>query len=183
MDTGENHADLSDAYASIPFEMKKVSQYFNKEVLTQITESDLFNHAHHIRKICGDRSFLRAYHLLEENQRVDQLEQALVRNDFKLFDQLIIESGNSSALYLQNVICDFEKQSLMLALAMAQSYLRDAGSYRIHGGGFAGTILAFVPKEYVLSFCKFMELMFMENCCQELFIRPVGTYVFNYDGS
>lgn len=172
----ESHADLSDEYSKIPGEMKKDAGVFGKEVLSQITLRDLMEHGAEVRQKCGDRAFLRAYHFLNETDRVVDEVKALEAKDMESFLKLIKESGHSSWMYLQNVIPvnAIEHQSLAVGLAMSEYLLGDRGAWRVHGGGFAGTIQAFVPLEETDHYVEEMEKLFGEGSCFRLRIRDVG---------
>ncbi len=176
VDTKGDHADLSDEYGLMPYEMKEVANFFNKEVLSEITLDDLLNNIDEIKKTCSDRAILRAIHFLNETDRVVEEVNALKNNDLDKFKTLIIESGYSSYMYLQNVYSDYKKQNLSLALAVSEQILKDSGAYRVHGGGLAGTIQAFVKKDIVDKYIKQMNKLFGENCCHILSIRSVGGY-------
>ena len=176
IDSGADHADLTDEYAAVPGEIKAVAAYFGKEVLTQIEESTFFAAIPALRKTCGDRAVLRAVHFYQENQRVPQQVAALERGDFATFLKLVKESGHSSYMYLQNVIpagCK-QHQGVALALAMCEHYLQGKGAYRVHGGGFAGTVQAFVPFEILEEFCAGIDSVLGEGACHVLRIRPQG---------
>ncbi len=176
IDTRASHADLTDEYAAIPNEIKAVAAYFGKEVLTQIQESDFYAAIPVLREICGDRAVLRAIHFYQENARVPQQVAALEQGDFDTFLGLIKESGHSSYMYLQNVIPAGYKahQDVALALALCQHYLQGKGAYRVHGGGFAGTVQAFVPFDILDSFRAGIDAVLGEGACHVLRIRPQG---------
>ena len=141
VDTKGSHADLTDEYAAIPMEMKKVANYFGKEFLREVDEEDFFNDIAGARKACQDRAVLRAIHLFEENKRVDQEVKALNNSDFETFKKVVKESGDSSYKFLQNVYanCDVQNQSVSIGLAMSEKIIGRNGVCRVHGGGFAGT--------------------------------------------
>ena len=176
IDTRASHADLTDEYAASPNEIKAVCSQFGKEVLTQIDEKDFFAAIPELRKTCGDRAVLRAVHFYQENARVPKQVAALEQGDFETFLKLIKESGYSSYMYLQNVIPAGykENQDVALALAMCEHFLAGKGAYRVHGGGFAGTIQAFVPFEILDSFVAGMDSILGEGACHVLSIRPQG---------
>jgi len=176
IDTRASHADLTDEYAAIPNEIKAVCAYFGKEVLTQIDEKDFFAAIPALREKCGDRAVLRAVHFYQENARVPKQVAALEQGDFETFLKLIKESGYSSYMYLQNVIPAGykEHQDVALALAMCEYFLAGKGAYRVHGGGFAGTVQAFVPFEILDSFVAGMDSILGEGACHVLAIRPQG---------
>ncbi len=176
IDTKGDHADLTADYAAIPNEMKAVAQYFSVPVLRQICKQDIILNINPLRKRFGDRAVLRALHFFEENKRVDKLVNALKRDDFKAFLDSINESGNSSYKYLQNIFsCSHvEQQGLGIGLNIAEFALERKGASRVHGGGFAGTIQAFVPFELLKEFKMEMEKVFGTDSCHVLKIRPVG---------
>ena len=176
IDTRASHADLTDEYAAIPNEIKAVCAHFGKEVLTQIDEKDFFAAIPVLREKCGDRAVLRAVHFYQENARVPKQVAALEQGDFETFLKLIKESGYSSYMYLQNVIPAGykEHQDVALALAMCEHFLAGKGGYRVHGGGFAGTVQAFVPFEILDRFVAGMDSILGEGACHVLSIRPQG---------
>ena len=176
IDSGADHADLTDEYAAIPGEIKAVAAYFGKEVLTQIDEADFYAAIPELRKTCGDRAVMRAVHFYQENARVPQQVAALESGDFDRFLQLIKTSGYSSYMYLQNVIPAGYKahQDVAVALALCEHYLQGKGAYRVHGGGFAGTVQAFVPFEILEQFVAGIDAALGTGACHVLFIRPQG---------
>ena len=176
VDSGADHADLTDEYAAIPGEIKAVAACFGKDVLTQIEEKEFFAAIPVLREKCGDRAVLRAVHFYQENARVPKQVAALERGDFDTFLKLVKESGYSSYMYLQNVIPAGYKahQDVALALAMCEHFLAGKGAYRVHGGGFAGTVQAFVPFEILDAFCAGIDGVLGEGACHVLSIRPQG---------
>ena len=176
IDSGADHADLTDEYAAITLELKAICAHFGKDVLTQIDEADFYAALPVLRKECGDRAVLRAVHFYRENARVPQQVAALEAGDFGTFLKLIKESGYSSYMYLQNVIPAGYKQhqDVALALAMCEQFLQGKGAYRVHGGGFAGTVQAFVPFEILESFRAGIDGILGEGACHVLSIRPQG---------
>ena len=172
--TGGSHADLTDHYAAIPREMKEVAACFGQETLRGLTLSDLMDRIGELRGRVSDRALLRAFHFVTENDRVPEQVAALKENRMEDFLRLITESGRSSCMYLQNIYAANDDQSLSLALCMAEQMLKGRGAWRIHGGGFAGTTLNFVPLERVPEFVRRMEDAFGAGACQVLNIRPVG---------
>ena len=176
VDSRASHADLTDEYAAIPGEIRKVSAYFGKEVLRQIPEEDFYKEIANLRKACGDRAVMRAIHFYQENARVPQQVAALKRGDFETFLRLEKQSGYSSYMYLQNVIpagCK-EHQDMAIALALCERLLQGRGAYRVHGGGFAGTVQAFVPMELLDSFRTGIDRVLGDGACHVLSIRPEG---------
>ena len=176
IDSGADHADLTDEYAAIPGECKAVAAYMGKEVLTEIDEADFYAKIPELRKECGDRAAMRAIHFYQENARVPKQVAALEQGDFETFLKLIKESGYSSYMYLQNVIPAGykEHQDVAVALAVCEHFLAGRGAYRVHGGGFAGTIQAFVPYDILDSFVAGMDGILGEGACHVLSIRPQG---------
>ncbi len=176
IDSGADHADLTDEYAAIPGEIKAVAAYFGKDVLSQIDEKDFFTAIPELRKLCGDRAVMRCIHFYQENARVPKQVAALERGDFPAFLQLIKESGMSSWMYLQNVIPAGYKlrQDVAVSLALCEHYLQGKGAFRVHGGGFAGTVQAFVPFEILESFRAGIDAALGEGACHILSIRPHG---------
>ena len=176
IDSGADHADLTDEYAAIPGEIKAVAACFGKEVLTQIDETEFFAAIPQLRAKCGDRAVLRAVHFYQENARVPKQVAALEQGDFDAFLKLIKESGYSSYMYLQNVIPAgyTVHQDVAVALALCEHYLQGKGAYRVHGGGFAGTVQAFVPFEILDSFRAGIDGVLGEGACHVLSIRHQG---------
>ncbi len=177
VNTGGNHADLTDDYASIPAEMKSVAAHFGKPFLREVSQEELIAAIPALRKTVGDRAILRALHFLAENRRVGAQKAALSAGDLDGFFENVIASGRSSFCYLQNVYTskNLTEQGLSLALCLAESTLGDKkAAWRVHGGGFAGTIQAFVPTEEVEHFRAVMDAAFGEGRCMVLRIRPVG---------
>ena len=176
IDSGADHADLTDEYAAVPGEIKAVAAYMGKEVLTQIDEKDFYAKVPELRKACGDRAVMRCIHFYQENARVPKQVEALEKGDFDAFLKLIKESGHSSYMYLQNVIPAGYKQhqDVAVALGLAEHYLNGRGAYRVHGGGFAGTIQAFVPYDILDEFVAGMDAALGKGACHVLSIRPQG---------
>jgi galactokinase len=175
-DTGGNHADLNDEYASLPTEMKSVAAQFGKNVLRQVTLEQVLENIPQMRGKVSDRAILRAIHFERDNARVAEQVAALEKGDFKAFLQMVIASGQSSYMYNQNVypVNNVEEQGLSLALALSDIVLGNEGAWRVHGGGFAGTIQAFVPEALLDTYVKTVENAFGEGKCWKLFIRPQG---------
>ena len=176
IDSGADHTDLTDEYAAIPGELKEVCAFFGKEVLTQIPEHEFYAAIPTLRKVCPDRAVLRAIHFYQDNARVPRQVAALRSGDFDSFLSLVKQSGYSSYLYLQNVIPAgyTEHQDVALALALCEHYLQGRGAYRVHGGGFAGTVQAFVPFDLLESFRSGMDAALGQGACHVLSIRPQG---------
>lgn len=176
IDSGADHADLTDEYAAIPYEMKKVAQVFGKEVLREVDEKLFMENIAKVREKCGDRAILRAMHFYADNNRAILEAEALKKGDFKKFLEIVTESGKSSYMYLQNVsVCGSSThQAVGLVLALCDKFLENKGAYRVHGGGFAGTVQAFVPLNMVTEFKTKIEKAIGKDCCHILSIRPVG---------
>ena len=176
VDTGGNHADLTGDYASIRLEMNSVAEYFGKNVLRQVDEKEVFENIGEIRKKTGDRAIERAIHFYNENKRVEKLAKALSDGNFDEFKNIIIESGKSSYMYNQNcfTLSNPDEQPVALALCICEELLKDKGAYRVHGGGFAGTIQAFVPETEADGFVSSMRKVFGENSCYILKVRSHG---------
>lgn len=172
--TGGSHADLTDHYAAIPAEMKEVARAFGQPVLRGLRTEDLLERIGSLREKLSDRAIMRAFHFIQEDERVPRQVAALKEDRIGDFLQLIRESGRSSYMYLQNVFADIRDQSLSLALCMAEEMLEKDGAWRIHGGGFAGTTLNFVPLAQVDAFVKTMNSAFGDKACHVLNIRPEG---------
>ena len=177
VNTGGNHADLTDDYASVPAEMKSVAAYFGKSVLREVDEAEFYANISALRESVGDRAILRALHFFGENKRVAAQKAALDSGDLDAYFAQVIASGKSSFCYLQNVYTtkNLKEQGLSLALCLAEGYLADKrAAYRVHGGGFAGTIQAYVPMADVDGFRALMDGVFGEGKCIVLRIRPEG---------
>ena len=172
--TGGSHANLTDEYAAIPAEMKSVAECFGQRVLRGLTIEQLADRIDELRTRVSDRAILRAFHFIQEDARVPGQVAALKEDRIGDFLRLIRESGRSSYMYLQNIYADPADQSLSLALCLAGGMLFPNGAWRIHGGGFAGTTLNFVPIDRVDAFVSMMEKAFGKNACKVLSIRPVG---------
>lgn len=178
VDTGGSHADLTEDYASIPREMKSVAAQFRRQVCRQISEHELLSRLAELRSSVGDRAILRALHFLHENRRVDLQAEALRKRDMQGFLRLVGESGSSSFRWLQNCFTPHavREQGIPLALALAEEFIRRyEGACRVHGGGFAGTILVFLPRARVEEFRSLMESVFGSGCVKVLRVRPQGS--------
>lgn len=176
LDSGADHANLTESYAEIPREMRAVAAAFGKSYLREVDENEFAQALPSLRSSLGDRACLRAMHFFTENNRVPQQATALQEGRFDDFLALVNASGRSSALYLQNVSVagSIQAQELMMTLALCERYLGAHGASRVHGGGFAGTALAFVPKERLQDFRSYIEAVLGAGACHELSIRPVG---------
>jgi len=176
IDSGADHADLTDEYAAVPGEIKAIAACFGKEVLTQIPVEEFYAAIPSLRKACGDRAVMRAIHFYQENERVPKQVAALENGDFAAFLSLVKQSGYSSYMYLQNVIPAGYKQhqDVAVSLALCEHYLGGLGAYRVHGGGFAGTVQAFVPFEILDTFVAGIDAVLGKGACHVLSIRPQG---------
>ena len=176
IDSRADHADLTDEYAAITQELKAVCKHFGKEVITEIPEAEFYRAIPDLRRECGDRAVMRAIHEYNENRRVPQQVACLEQGDFEGFLKLVKESGESSWMYLQNVIPAgyVQQQAMAVALGLCQHYLQGRGAYRVHGGGFAGTVQAFVPFDLLESFRAGIDDALGEGACHVLSIRPQG---------
>ena len=178
VNTGGSHDDLTPDYAAIPAEMRAVAAYFGEENLRRVLPESFVQAIPQLRKKLGiphaDRAIMRAAHYFAENRRVAEQAAALQRDDLKEFFQLIIESGRSSYCYLQNIFARTENQELSMALMLGEMKLAKDGAWRVHGGGFAGTTLNFVPQKHLESFVHEMEAVFGAHSCNILDIRPIG---------
>ena len=176
VNTGGNHADLTCEYAAVPAEMKSIAKHFDCDVLRQVSIPEFYAKIPELREQYGDRAVLRAIHFFDENDRAQQEKDALKSGDLDRFLALVKESGRSSYMKLQNVYSSLNvaEQGLSLALAMTEHILGEHGAWRVHGGGFGGTIQAFVPMGRLEDYRKQMESVFGENTCYVLNIRPVG---------
>ena len=178
VNTGGNHADLNEDYASVPAEMKGVAAVFGKKALRGLKEDDIISKLPEIREKLGDRAALRALHFIRENERVKEQKDALQNKDIDRFLMLAKESGDSSYKYLQNVYTTKNpyEQGLSLALCMTEGFLKGSkGAYRVHGGGFAGTVQAYVPAELTDEYKAYMERIFGTDSCSVLHVRAEGT--------
>ncbi len=176
VDTKGSHADLTPEYAAIPPEMKSVAKFFGKSELRDITREQLWENISEIRGKCGDRAVSRALHFFDENERVEREAEALGSGDFDAFLREVTDSGNSSFKYLQNIFApsSVREQGMVLGLYTAERVLNGRGACRVHGGGFAGTIQAFVPDDLLDKFTSDMEQLFGAGSCYHLYIRPLG---------
>lgn len=176
IDSGADHADLTDEYAAIPLELKKICTLLGKGVLREIPEAEFMAAIPKLRCEVGDRAILRALHFYGDNERVPRQAEALEKGDLETFLALVKESGRSSWMYLQNIVpCGSkEHQEMAVALAMCDKLLAGRGAYRVHGGGFAGTVQAFVPEDMLEEFRNGINAALGEGRCHVLSIRPVG---------
>jgi galactokinase len=178
-DVGGGHDDAASQaeYASLPTEMKAVAAELGAKVLRQVTLEQIVEKIPEIRKVTGDRAILRAYHFQGDNQRVVEQVAALENNDFQAFLKMVVESGYSSYMYNQNIfdVVHKDEQVVSLALALSEMILKGKGAWRVHGGGFGGTIQAFVPQELLNKYVSTLEHVYGEGSCHKLFIRAKGS--------
>ncbi len=177
VNTGGNHADLNEDYASVPAEMKAVAALLGKEVLRGVTEEQIREKIPELREAVGDRAILRALHFVEENKRVLVARDALKAGDVPAFLDVVTASGRSSFMYLQNVytVKNVREQGLSLALALTDRALAGQDcAFRVHGGGFAGTIQVFLRREHADEYCDRIESVFGKGAAMRLRIRPLG---------
>ncbi len=178
IDSGADHADMTGEYAAVPGELRALSALFGKTVLREVPESEFFAALPEIRHKVPDRAILRAVHFYQENNRVRAQAAALRNNDFDTFLRLVSESGRSSWMYMQNVIPAgaVEHQDMGVALALCDTLLKGRGAFRVHGGGFAGTVQAFVPIDMLDDFKAGIEAALGAGSCHVLSIRDKGSY-------
>ena len=181
--TGKGHADLSADYSSVPIEMKKVAQFFGKEVLSQVTEEEVIGNLSEVRRFAGDRSVLRALHFFEENKRVEAEVSALKENRFGDFLANITASGNSSWKWLQNCFTNsnYQEQGITVTLALTELFIaeKQKGACRVHGGGFAGVVMAMLPNELVDEYIGYIEGCTGKGSAFRMGIRPYGAICVN----
>lgn len=177
INAGGSHANLTPEYAAIPGEMGAVAQFFGKDVLREVEPYEFYASLSKLRAAVSDRAILRAMHFFAEDARVSKQADALRRGDIDAYRELMLDSGRSSYTRLQNIhpALDDGERSVALALAVSEELLaKDGGAWRVHGGGFAGTIQALVPVTVLETYHEKMESLFGSDCCFELSIRPVG---------
>ena len=176
IDSGADHADLTEEYAAIARELKQLCAFFGKEYLREIPEAEFIAALPRLRDAVSDRAILRAMHVYRDNERVEAQVQALKTGDVDTFLRLVTQSGHSSWMYLQNVYPAgaIQKQPVAYALALCDMLLQGRGAYRIHGGGFAGTVQAFVPCDMLTDFKNGIETALGAGSCHVLNVRPQG---------
>lgn len=177
IDSGADHADLTDEYATIPSDMRAAAEFFGKEYLREVDVNEFFASIKPLReKLKNDRAVLRAFHFMRENQTAQDEVEALKNDDFEKFLSLVKRSGRSSYMYLQNIYASSmpKSQAVAVSLALCDELLGERGAYRVHGGGFAGTVQAFVPMDMLDEFKEKIEAVLGEGMCHILAIRPVG---------
>ena len=176
VDSGADHADLTDEYAAIPVECRQVAAFFGKEVLRDVDEAAFYAQLKEVRAATSDRAILRAIHFFGENKRVQQQFAALQAGDFDAFLRMVTESGRSSWMYLQDITPAgaIQHQDMAVALALCDRLLQGSGAFRVHGGGFAGTVQAFVPLAKLEQFRSGIEAVLGQGACHVLSIRAEG---------
>ena len=176
IDSKASHADLTDEYAAVPKDMKAIAGHFGQTALRDVPEETFYKNISTLRQLYGDRPVLRAIHFYEDNRRVGEQVKALQNNDFDTFLQLVRQSGQSSWMYLQNVVPAgyIAHQDMAIALAVCHKLLGERGAYRVHGGGFAGTVQAFVPDDMLDTFRVGIDAVLGQGACHVLSIRPYG---------
>jgi len=183
VNTGGNHVDLTEDYASVPSEMKAVAAAFKADVCREITLADVLSNIKKLRSAVGDRAIMRAIHFFAENERIDAQVRSLEKGKFKTFLSLVNDSGNSSFKWLQNCYTtkNIFMQGISLALCLTEDYLKKngPGACRVHGGGFAGTIQVFLPEKFLTGYQKIMQSVFGNRSVLRLNIRSQGTIHLN----
>ena len=176
IDSGADHADLSDEYSAIPMEMREVAAELGAEVLRDADENTFREKLAEIRQKTGDRAVVRAFHFFRDSKRAVEEAELLQKGEFRKFLRLVKESGQSSVMYLQNVRVEgrLRQQEVLYTLAACDMLLGESGAFRVHGGGFAGTVQAFVPNELLEEFRRGMEQMVGAGRCHVLSIRSAG---------
>jgi galactokinase len=176
IDTGGDHSDLNEDYASVEKEMKSVARQLGGKVLREFSRTEILENIGSLRGKVSDRALLRALHFQNDNQRVAEQVQALEAGRIRDFLRLVRESGESSWMLNQNCYSErhIDSQGISLALALTAQVLKE-GAWRVHGGGFAGTVQVFVPEDSLNSYREQVQAVFGQNACHEIFIRPVGT--------
>lgn len=184
VDTGGNHADLNEDYAALEHEMKSVAGALGGKVLRDFTMQDVIGNVCFLRNTVNDRAILRAIHFFLDDTRVVEQVDALQTGNFPRFLQLLIASGYNSWMYCQNcyLSSNYQEQGVSIGLAITEQMLKGCGGWRVHGGGFAGTIQAFVPKDRLDVYLQSMRMIFGANSCHELTIRPLGTLCLDLNG-
>lgn len=179
VDTKASHEGLTNEYAAIPYEMSKIANHYGKSKLREVNEEEFYKDINILREKYGDRAILRAIHFFEENKRVYDCVKKLQEDNFIEFKSIIKSSGDSSYKYLQNVFSqhNINEQSMSIALFMTEKILGNHGVFRVHGGGFAGTIQAFVDEDYVQAYKQSIENVFGKGSCLVLKIRKYGAMV------
>ena len=183
IDSGADHADLTDCYAAITRELAAIDAFFGVSALRDVNEADFYASLPVLRRLFGDRAVLRAMHVFDENLRVQKAREALLSNDFQTFLDLLNASGESSYTMLQNVIAEghVNAQAVAFVICYAKRLLKGRGAVRVHGGGFAGTVLAIVPNDFLNDFVSEMDRVLAPGACKPLTVRKRGVYQLHFD--
>ena len=177
INTGGSHANLTKNYAAIREDMQKVAQYFKKETLREVSEKEFYDNLYFIKKKIGGRAILRSMHYFEENRRVKEAYEALKNNDIQTFFNKVNESGKSSYEMLQNCYIDKDtKQGIALAYNLGKKWIKN-GAIRVHGGGFKGTVIAYVHVDEQIDFIEKMKNIFGERHVTKVNLRPLGALI------
>ncbi len=184
IDSGADHANLTDCYAAITRELSALDGFFGATALRDVSEDDFYAALPVLRRMFGDRAVLRAMHVFDENKRVLEAKSALERNDFSAFLAALNASGESSYMMLQNVIAEGHEnaQAVAFTICYAKKLLHGRGAVRVHGGGFAGTVLAIVPNDMLDEFCAGMDRVLTPGACRPLSVRRRGVYELHTEG-
>ncbi len=184
IDSGADHANLTDCYAAITRELSALDGFFGATALRDVSEDDFYAALPVLRRMFGDRAVLRAMHVFDENKRVLEAKSALERNDFSAFLAALNASGESSYTMLQNVIAEGHEnaQAVAFTICYAKKLLHGRGAVRVHGGGFAGTVLAIVPNDMLDEFCAGMDRVLTPGACHPLSVRRRGVYELHTEG-
>ena len=182
VNTGGDHGDLTDDYAAIRKEMEAVAAHFGKHVLREVELETVENHVGELRRACGDRAVLRALHYYDENARVLEQAAAIRGGDLPAFFDAVKRSGDSSWKLLQNVYARSTEEQMAMGIELSRRFLHGDGAQRVHGGGFAGTIQAYVPLDRLDDYKKLMEDAFGPGSCTALMVRPEGAVMMPMEG-
>jgi len=174
VNTGGDHGDLTDDYAAIRKEMEAVAAHFGKHVLREVEPEAVESRIGEVRRACGDRAVLRALHYYDENARVLEQAAAIRGGDLPAFFDAVNRSGESSWKLLQNVYARPTEEQMAMGIELSRRFLHGDGAQRVHGGGFAGTIQAYVPLARLADYKKLMEDAFGAGSCTALMVRPEG---------
>ena len=182
VNTGGDHGDLTDDYAAIRKEMEAVAAHFGKHVLREVELETVESHIGELRRACGDRAVLRALHYYAENARVLEQAAAIRGGDLPAFFDAVKRSGDSSWKLLQNVYARSTEEQMAMGIELSRRFLHGDGAQRVHGGGFAGTIQAYVPLDRLDDYKKLMEDAFGPGSCTALMVRPEGAVMMPMEG-
>ena len=182
VNTGGDHGDLTDDYAAIPAEMKAVAAQFGKKVLREVDQAEFEANIGKVRKAVGDRPVLRAMHFFDDNARVLEQAEAIRKGDLDTFFAAVTRSGDSSWKLLQNVYARANQEQMAMGIELSRRFLKGEGAQRVHGGGFAGTIQAYVPMERLDAYVEMIDGVFGKGSCTPLMIRPEGAVMMPMKG-